>query len=308
MRKYSLLRGLTPIIFVGLLAACGTAKRSVHYQNDGPPDRAPGDMASIADATPKVEPIVARGNRPYIALGRSYTPLTSDSAFRQRGIASWYGKQFHGNRTASGEIYDMFAMTAAHPTMPIPSYARVTSVRTRESVIVRVNDRGPFKHDRVIDLSYAAASRLGIAATGTGEVEVERITNAQIASGQWRGAEVTFAARPPVSEPAPALGTPALGTAPSPSAGAGSQWAVQLGAFEQQGNAESFAARVATLLGSAGAPELPELPERQRAPRVEHEDGIFRVLIGLLPDRSSALALAQQLERILERPASLIVR
>ena len=118
-----------------------------------------------------------------------YTPLIGDVPFRQRGMASWYGRQFHGNRTANGEIYDMFGMTAAHPILPLPSYVRVTNVRTGRSVIVRVNDRGPFKHDRVIDLSYAAATKLGIAAAGTGEVEVERITMAQIASGEYRRGE-----------------------------------------------------------------------------------------------------------------------
>jgi rare lipoprotein A len=181
-------RGLTPIFFALLLAACGSSPRSVYYQNDGPPERPPSDAATVADATPRVEPLLARANRPYVALGRSYTPMTTDVAFRERGLASWYGKQFHGNRTASGEIYDMFGMTAAHPTIPIPSYARVTHVRTRASVIVRINDRGPFKSDRVIDLSYAAASKLGFTASGTAEVEVERFTHAQIASGSWRGA------------------------------------------------------------------------------------------------------------------------
>lgn len=169
------------------ILGCGTTPhRGGYYQNDGPPDRAPSDVASTPDAVPKVEPFLARANRPYVALGRSYTPLTTDVAFRERGLASWYGKQFHGNRTASGEIYDMFAMTAAHPTLPLPSYVRVTGVRSRQSIIVRVNDRGPFKSDRVIDLSYAAASRLGFVAAGTGQVEIERITHAQIAAGDWR--------------------------------------------------------------------------------------------------------------------------
>ena len=175
-----------------LVVGCSTNKPGGYYQNDGPPDRAPRDLASIPDAVPKIEPLLARVNRPYVGLGRSYTPLTTDVAFRERGVASWYGKQFHGNRTASGEIYDMFAMTAAHPTLPIPSYVRVTGVRTRQSVIVRVNDRGPFKADRIIDLSYAAASRLGFVNAGIGQVEIERITHFQIASGEWRGAE-----RPP---------------------------------------------------------------------------------------------------------------
>ncbi len=196
-------RGMTPFLVL-LLTACSTPKRGGYYQNDGPPDRSPRDVAATADATPKIEPLLARANRPYVALGRSYTPLTTDVAFRERGVASWYGRQFHGNRTSSGEIYDMFAMTAAHPTLPIPSYARVTHVRTRDNVIVRINDRGPFKSDRIIDLSYAAALKLGIAAAGVGEVELERLTHAQIASGQWRGA---YAVQPPMLEPPAPLGT-----------------------------------------------------------------------------------------------------
>jgi rare lipoprotein A len=181
-------RSLPLVLCAALLAGCGSpSKRGAYYQGDGPPDRIPADLAEAADAVPRVEPLHPRANRPYTALGRSYTPLTADVPFRQKGAASWYGRQFHGNRTASGEIYDMFAMTAAHPTLPIPSYVRVTNLRNGRSVIVRVNDRGPFKDSRIIDLSYGAATRLGIAAAGTGEVEIERLTNAQIASGEWRG-------------------------------------------------------------------------------------------------------------------------
>lgn len=182
------LRVLVVLLLTTTFYACGTSRPGGYYQNDGPPDRVPSNVASTPDALPRIEPFLARANRPYVALGRSFTPLTSDVAFRERGAASWYGRQFHGNRTASGEIYDMFAMTAAHPTLPLPSYVRVTSVHTGQSIIVRVNDRGPFKSDRVIDLSYAAAIRLDIVASGTGMVEVERLTHAQIASGQWRAA------------------------------------------------------------------------------------------------------------------------
>ncbi len=181
------LRGLAPIV-LALLAGCGTSQRGGYYQNDRPPERAPSDIAATADAVPKIEPFFTRANRPYVALGRSYTPLTTDVEFRARGMASWYGRQFHGNRTASGEIYDMFAMTAAHPTLPLPSYVRVTSMKTQQSVIVRVNDRGPFKSDRIIDLSYAAASKLRFVAAGVEQVEIERITHWQIASGEWRAA------------------------------------------------------------------------------------------------------------------------
>lgn len=304
-----------------LVAACGMApKRSVYYQDDGPPDRVPADLAAIPDAVPRVEPINARNSRPYVALGRNYTPLAGDVTFRQRGLASWYGRQFHGNRTANGEVYDMFAMTAAHPTMPLPSYARVTHLANGRSVIVRVNDRGPFKGDRVIDLSYAAATRLGIAGPGTGEVEVERITFAQIAAGEWQTAgalarapavpgagPVQLAAAIPIAPPEVAVAAP-LPTRPEPpatSAPAEGRWSVQLGAFAQQANADAFAARVAALLGAVDGSEL---AEPLRSPRVERDAGLFRVLIGTLPDRLAALGLAEQLERLLGRPASLLVR
>ena len=255
----ALARRLPALLCAALLAACGSAtKRGGYYQDDGPP--APADRAEAADAVPRVEPLNPRANRPYTALGRSYTPLTADVPFRQKGSASWYGRQFHGNRTASGEIYDMFAMTAAHPTLPIPSYVRVTSASNGRSVIVRVNDRGPFKDDRIIDLSYGAATRLGIVGAGTGEVEVERLTSAQIASGEWRrpgatagpgGAAPSAAAGATAADPVGAqasLPTPPLASTLVASPGA-SRWSVQVGAFSQRATAEDVAARVATVLG-----------------------------------------------------------
>ena len=181
------LRGALAALLL-LLAACGSSPQRPggFYQDDGPPERPPADLHRTPDAVPRVEPFHRYANRPYSALGRTYTPITDDRPFKQRGLASWYGRQFHGNRTASGEPYDMYAMSAAHPTLPIPSYARVTHATSGASVIVRVNDRGPFKRDRVIDLSYAAAVRLGITGSGTGEVVVTRLTHADIRSGRWR--------------------------------------------------------------------------------------------------------------------------
>jgi rare lipoprotein A len=192
-----------------LLAACGsTPKQPSLYREDGPPERVPANLAATPDAVPRDEPLNPYANRPYAALGRTYVPDTSGAPFHQRGMASWYGRQFQGNRTASGEPYDMFAMTAAHPTLPIPSYARVTSVRDGRSVIVRINDRGPFLHDRIIDLSYAAATRLGLAGAGSGEVEIDRILPTQIA----RAAPSTTVA---LTAPVPP-GTPAGAPLPSP--------------------------------------------------------------------------------------------
>jgi rare lipoprotein A len=146
-----------------------------YYKDDGPGDTPPANLAQIPDAEPKVEPLHRYANRPYRVFGRDYVPLAGLQPFRQRGVASWYGRRFHGQRTASGETYDMYAMTAAHPTLPIPSYARVTNLANGRSVVVRVNDRGPFHASRVIDLSYAAAHRLEYVQAGSAQVEVESV-------------------------------------------------------------------------------------------------------------------------------------
>jgi rare lipoprotein A len=291
------------------LAACSTApskRAGGFYQDDGPPERAPADLAATPDAVPRIEPFHPYANRPYTALGRSFTPITDDRPFRQRGLASWYGRQFHGNRTASGERYDMFAMTAAHPTLPIPSYARVTNVRTGAAAIVRVNDRGPFKPDRVIDLSYAAAVKLGIAAAGLGEVEVVRLTFADIRAGRYEAAVA-----PPVSPRAPLPPTlrPGEGRAQdaastpvaAPASAASGPWSVQLGAFTLAGKAEALRERVAVMLEQNAR----ELAATERAPRIERDGGVFRVLVGALPDRVSAQSLAERLERLLERETAL---
>ena len=145
-----------------------------YYKDDGPPGRVP-DLASIPDAAPRHEPLHRWANRPYEALGKRYVPLTRVGPFQQRGAASWYGKRFHGNPTSSGEKYDMYKMSAAHPILPIPSYARVTNLANGRTVVVRVNDRGPFHAGRVIDLSYAAAYKLGYVAAGSARVLVEQL-------------------------------------------------------------------------------------------------------------------------------------
>ncbi|MFA5171192.1 MAG: septal ring lytic transglycosylase RlpA family protein [Sulfuriferula sp.] len=155
-----------------------------YYMDDGPGDNPPADIDAIPDATPKIEPLHKYANRPYAVLGETYTPATENCTYQAQGIASWYGKKFNGKRTASGEIYDMYGMSAAHLTLPIPSYARVKSLTTGKSVIVRINDRGPFHSKRIIDLSYTAAHKLGIAQGGSGMVEVTAITPAEISEGR----------------------------------------------------------------------------------------------------------------------------
>jgi rare lipoprotein A len=174
---------------------------------DGAPERPPADLAAVPDAEPKVEPIRPGGpNKPYVVLGQGYEPLADDVPFSQRGQASWYGTKFHGRRTASGEVYSMYGMTAAHRTLPIPSYARIRNVASGKEVIVRINDRGPFHSSRVIDLSYTAAAKLDVLGRGTAEVEIERLTFEQIRTGQWRSAVPFFA------KAEPAGGTPGVDT------------------------------------------------------------------------------------------------
>jgi rare lipoprotein A len=169
------MRRLAAALAIALAACSSSPKKGGYYKDDGPGGRAPSNLASIPDATPRSEPLHKYANRPYEVFGRKYVPLASVQPFHQRGVASWYGKRFHGQKTASGETYDMYAMSAAHPVLPIPSYARITSLRTGKQVVVRINDRGPFHSSRSIDLSYAAAYRLGLIGTGSGEVEIEAI-------------------------------------------------------------------------------------------------------------------------------------
>lgn len=143
---------------------------------DSAPAYVPIDVMAVPDAVPRYEPRTRAGNPgSYEVLGKQYRVLAESKGFRQRGIASWYGVKFHGKKTSNGEVYDMYAMTAAHKTLPIPSYVRVTNLKNRRSVVVRINDRGPFHDNRIIDLSYTAAVKLGIQQAGTGFVEIETL-------------------------------------------------------------------------------------------------------------------------------------
>ena len=155
------------------------------FDRDGPGLHVPPDLALVPDAQPRLETVLAGGpNKPYAVLGQPYTPLAGDPVLIERGLASWYGSKFHGRSTANGETYNMYAMTAAHKTMPLPSYARVRNPANGREVVVRVNDRGPFHAHRVIDLSYTAALKLGVLG-GVAPVEIERITYEAIRSGAW---------------------------------------------------------------------------------------------------------------------------
>ncbi len=177
-------RCLAAVVGVVLLSACG----GVPVQDRAPEgDSAPAgevDLSAIPDAVPRVEPKSRYGNpHSYVIDGKRYFTLPSARGFVERGVASWYGKKFHGRRTSSGEIYDMYGMTAAHKALPLPTYVSVRNLSTGREIVVRVNDRGPFLKNRIIDLSYAAATKLGIARQGTGFVEVRALEPGSTASG-----------------------------------------------------------------------------------------------------------------------------
>lgn len=215
------------VLSLGTLAAIivllhGCASGPSSRGRDGPP--APSQTPSqvkldqIPDADPRVDAIRPGGpNKPYNVMGRWYTPMTGDGPFEERGLASWYGAKFHGQSTSSGEPYDMFAMTAAHPTLPIPSYARITNPANGREIIVRVNDRGPFHPGRIVDLSYTAAYKLGLL-RGVAPVTLQRITPAEIVADSWRrtpAQEATRLAKASTPAPVVAAAEPALSIDPS---------------------------------------------------------------------------------------------
>jgi rare lipoprotein A len=271
--------GVALLLAAAFLAGCASApKRAAispkYYSDDGPPETVPENLASIPDAVPRDEPFHKYANRPYTVFGHTYVPVVNKDPFKQRGLASWYGRKFHGQKTASGEPYDMFAMTAAHPTFPIPSYARVTNLRTGQWVVVRINDRGPFHSNRIIDLSYAAASKIGIAGPGSGMVEVERVFE----SPEPQPESMARALPPPAQV---AVDTPVVVEEPA------GIW-LQLGAFSSREGAESFRDKVTR-----------ELSWNNEPVQMSARDGMQRVRLGPYRNRDEALAVADKVRQTL---------
>lgn len=171
------------IVFIFLfiiLNSCSSVKissdnKGAYYQDDGPHEVIDVKIQDIKNAIPKAEPINKNTKKPYKVFGQKYVPMTKIVPFKEKGYASWYGKKYHGNKTSTGEVYDMYAMTGAHKTLPLPSYVKVTNLKNKKWVIIRLNDRGPFLKDRIIDLSYAAGYKLDIIEKGSELVEVELI-------------------------------------------------------------------------------------------------------------------------------------
>lgn len=254
----------------GLLAGCGGV--TIIDDSDSGPEQHP-DLSQVRNAVPRDEPLSRYGNPgSYEVLGKTYHVMASSQGYVERGIASWYGTKFHGKRTSSGERYDMFAMSAAHKTLPLPTYVEVTNLRNGRAVIVKVNDRGPFHENRIIDLSYAAAHKLGINQAGTGLVEVRAIDP-----------------RHPAPAPAPLLAsgtTPAapIDDQPNPAVA----MFLQVGAFASRSNAEQLLGR---LLGAAvGDVRISQLENAGQT--------LYRVRIGPLASVEEADRLAESLQRL----------
>ena len=261
------------------------------YKDDGPAEEIPENLDDIPDAVPRWEPLHKPATRPYVVLGKEYVPNTRVQAYKARGGASWYGKKFHGNKTSIGEPYDMFAMTAAHTTLAIPSYARVTNLQNGRSVVVRVTDRGPFHVGRIIDLSYAAAYKLGLITNGSGEVEVEAIIPGE--NDQNTDTQVALApaqANPPVRRQERdeiALLAKKLEreeSAPPPAATPGRGIFLQLGAFANEDNAENLKNRLES-----------ELDWLSGNLQIHAKGGIHRLHVGPFPNRAEADRSAERI-------------
>ncbi len=274
---------------VALLSAC--SMRPAVVERDGVP-AGTHDPASIPDAVPRLEIPGTAGNRsPYTVNGRSYHVLPTSRGYVERGIASWYGSKFHGRRTSNGEVFDAWGMTAAHRSLPIPVYARVTNLENGRSTVVRVNDRGPFHDNRIIDLSYAAALKLGFARKGTARVEV-RVIDPVLPRTATAGdvTEEAVATDPASAGPASLPGTAPAGpaeqarlasealriaTAPS--------FFLQVGAFRNYQAAMRLVAQLETLTGSRVIVDTHGDPDT----------GLHRVRVGPLPGVEEANRLRQ---------------
>jgi rare lipoprotein A len=327
-------RILVPGLLTLLLAACGSAPKPApepvpeagkpaaktptkrpnvtlkrgggYYKDDGPAEDIPDGLDDVPDAEPRIEPLHRFANRPYVVFGKEYVPNTSVKPYKERGIGSWYGKKFHGQKTSIGEPYDMFSMTAAHPTLAIPSYAKVTNLANGRTVVVRVIDRGPFHAGRVIDLSYAAAHKLDYIRGGSSQVEVEAIVPdatgvayAQVSPSEPKPVatqpspppapprdEIADIAKKLAAEEKPVQVAASIGLNGSSGAMPAGSVLLQLGAFANADNAETMRLRMTRELDWADA-EL----------RVNTSGGIHRLHLGPYPSRAAAEKVAERIRQ-----------
>jgi len=285
--RENIFRQFLLLTVIGILVGCQSATTSVpsnrsggFYGGDRPPAKIPENLENIPDAEVVALPLSKTGNKPYKVMGNNYRPLASAKGYKARGTASWYGKKFHGRRTSSGEPYNMFAMTAAHTVLPLPSFARVTNLDNNRSVIVKVNDRGPFLHNRIIDLSYAAATKLGIAAKGTGRVEVVALDPQDTLAQQPVSAAVSGVA----------------GISPAPEAVDVTQYLLQIGAFASLNNAINLRQR----LQQAGYKVVPGT-----ADELVQLGSPYRVLAGPFRGQANAERARSSLEALMRQPVVL---
>ncbi len=257
------------------------SKDGGYYLDDGPEVNLPANIDSIPDAIPKDEPLQKYSNRPYKALGKTYYPIKSSKNYKARGIASWYGKRYHGRKTASGEVYDMYSMTAAHTVLPLPSYVKVTNVSNGRSVIVRVNDRGPFKHGREIDLSYAAAYKLRLIEQGSGEVEVEAITPSQF-NKQPNNIQIA---------PSSSAGNASSIIKNNDDTVTSNQYYIQAGAFSNETNAANLLQKIKAINSN----------QSTKIVRV-YNNGLHKLTIGPYGNRQDAEQFANQINQQLNTP------
>ena len=266
-----------------------------YYLDDGPMDDIPENLMEVPDAVPKVESIRAATARPYVVFGQTYTPMTELQPYKKAGVGSWYGKKFHGQKTSSGEPYDMFAMTAAHPTLPIPSYARVTSLETGKQVIVKVNDRGPFLSNRIIDLSYTAAYKLGYLNKGSGQVQVELLLPDEIErinlarnNAYTPVDKPVILAKAPVQQTRTVVANNVSKPAVQPVSGASSSgpgYYLQLAAYQEASNAQSYQAKFALNL----AHKLPSL-------EIVQMGNFYKLLAGPYPTLADATQAVEEMK------------
>lgn len=267
-----------------LLSACSTGRKpGGYFEDDGPHKNVKVDVSKIPDAIPRWERVDPSRSRPYIVLGKKYYPMTEARNYRQIGVASWYGRKFHGRQTALGERYDMYTMTAAHKTLPLPSYVQVRNLKNNRTVVVRVNDRGPFLHNRLIDLSYAAAYKLGMLGSGTAEVEVTAVTPGVKAAPTTTASTVATEAN---TEEAGK--TPPEQAKSGPATVPGTTLYLQVGAFSAPENAESLRNR----LEQADFKPVLVLPFTQNGTQ------LYRVRIGPLDSIEKSEAINRRLAKI----------
>jgi len=316
-----------------------TPRRGGYYQDDGPGDTPPPNIDAIPEPKPRVEPLHRFANNPYSVFGRKYVPHKVQRPYRERGTGSWYGRKFHGQRTSSGEPYDMYAMTGAHRLLPIPSYARVTNLANGRSVIVRINDRGPFHADRIIDLSYSAAYKLGYAAAGSAALEVESITPGDMPaaalsrreSGAAAAGAMTAGAMIVSGSPStePVADTRAVALAPASEARPVAAEPMRAEEHTDTGPAAAAAQSAAPIpltsessgvylqLGAFTARENAEsfrvrlyqsLAWLEQAIQILPKDGLFRLHLGPYRNRLEANGIAERIRSALDLRPVLVVR